>query len=146
MLEALQALAKRGWGRGKCVRQHCSCSLFSCSAPLLLQLQLGGCCNSGHCCYSRFAATRGLLQFVVCCNSGLLQLGIAAARGLLQLGGVATQGCCNSGLLQLGAAARLRCRPSCGAERGAGAALPPPQHRLPALLPSMPFFIRPPPA
>lgn len=48
MLEALQALAKRGWGRGKCVRQHCSRSLFLCSAPLLLllqlQLQLGGCC------------------------------------------------------------------------------------------------------
>lgn len=109
-------------------------------------LQLGALLLLEVCCNSGFAATRGLLQFVVCCNSGLLQLGIAAARGLLQLGGVATQGCCNSGLLQLGAAARLRCRPSCGAERGAGAALPPPQHRLPALLPSMPFFIRPPPA
>lgn len=37
-------LPRGGGGRGKCVRQHCSRSLFLCSAPLLLLLlQLGGC-------------------------------------------------------------------------------------------------------
>lgn len=48
--------------------------------------------------------------------------------------------CCNCSC-NSGAAARLRCRPS----SGAGAALPPPQHRLPASLPSMPFFDSPAP-